>query len=62
MSGTKEFTMKDGLQVQPTGPAPVHIQIAFNILAIMLGAQLYDSFLKDTIGNGKTIDELVGLK
>ena len=23
---------------------------------------LYDNFLKDTIGNGKTIDELVGLK
>jgi len=42
--------------------APLDIQIAFNILAIMIGIQIYENFLKDTIGNGKTIDELVGLK
>jgi hypothetical protein len=42
--------------------APLEIQIAFNILAILLGAQLYETFLKDTIGNGKTLDEIVGLK
>ena len=42
--------------------APVDIQIAFNILAIMIGIQIYENFLKDTIGNGRTIDEIVGLK
>ena len=42
--------------------APLDIQIAFNILAIVMGIQIYESFLKDTIGNGRTIDELVGLK
>ena len=42
--------------------APIDIQIAFNILAICLGIQIYDNFLKNTIGDGKTIDELVGLK
>jgi len=42
--------------------APMDIQIMFNIMAILIGIQLYENFLKDTIGNGKTIDELVGLK
>ena len=42
--------------------APFDIQIAFNILAILLAIQIYENVLKDTIGNGKTIDELVGLK
>ena len=49
-------TMKDG------GVAPLEIQIAFNVLTLMLLFQFYDIALKDTIGNGKTIDELVGLK
>ena len=48
--------------MQRGGAAPPDIQIAFNILAILLGMQLYDTFLKDTIAGGKTIDELVGLK
>ena len=42
--------------------APFDIQVAFNILAITLGIQIYEQFLKDTIGKGKTIDELLGLK
>tara|TARA_R110001592_G_scaffold20489_8_gene83059 strand:- start:1153 stop:1335 length:183 start_codon:yes stop_codon:yes gene_type:complete len=42
--------------------APIPIQITFNILAILIGAQLYENFLKDTIGGGKTLDEIVGLK
>ena len=42
--------------------APFDIQIAFNILAIMIGVGIYDTYLKDTIGKGKTIDELLGLK
>jgi|TARA_R110000824_G_scaffold83627_2_gene209278 hypothetical protein len=42
--------------------APLDIQIAFNIFAILIAIQFYESALKDTIGNGKTIDELVGLK
>ena len=42
--------------------APLDIQIGFNILAILIGIQIYENFLKDTIGGGKTIDELVGLK
>ena len=42
--------------------APFDIQVAFNILAIMMGMQIYEVYLKDTIGGGKTIDELVGLK
>jgi len=44
------------------GSAPFDIQIAFNIIALLLAVQLYDNHLKDTIGGGKTIDELVGLK
>lgn len=54
--------MSDALQVKDSGFAPVHIQIAFNILAIMMAMQFYDIALKDTIGGGKTIDELVGLE
>mgnify|MGYP003134264211 CR=1 FL=1 len=42
--------------------APFDVQIAFNILAITLGIQIYEQFLKDSIGSGKTIDELLGLK
>jgi len=42
--------------------APLDIQIAFNIFAILIAIQFYESALKDTIGNGKTIDEIVGLK
>jgi len=42
--------------------APFDIQVGFNILAIMMGIQIYESVLKDTIGGGRTIDELVGLK
>lgn len=49
-------TMKDG------GMAPLEIQIAFNMLAIVMVIQFYDIALKDTIGGGKTIDELVGLE
>ncbi len=49
-------------RVQDGKMAPLDIQIAFNILAILLAVQLYDSFLKDTIGGGKTIDQLVGLE
>lgn len=55
-SHTQIQSMKDG------GTAPFDIQIAFNILAIAIGIQIYDNFLKDTLGDGKTLDELVGLK
>tara|TARA_R100001086_G_C11726171_1_gene228310 strand:+ start:498 stop:662 length:165 start_codon:yes stop_codon:yes gene_type:complete len=48
--------------MQKGGPAPFELQVAFNVLAILLAVQIYDNFLKDTIGKGKTIDELVGLK
>ena len=44
------------------GAAPFDIQVAFNILAILMAVKLYETFLKDNIGGGKTIDELVGLK
>ena len=46
----------DTQQMIDGGVAPVPIQIAFNILAILAGAQIYEMFLKDTIGNGKTLD------
>ena len=49
-------------RVQDGKVAPLDIQIAFNILAILMAIQLYDNFLKDTIGGGKTIDQLVGLE
>ena len=52
----------DTQQMIDGGAAPVPIQIAFNILAILAGAHIYEMFLKDTIGNGKTLDEIVGLK
>lgn len=42
--------------------APFEIQIAFNILAVLMGVKIYDSFLKHNIGKGKSIDELLGLK
>tara|TARA_R110000796_G_scaffold60549_1_gene140079 strand:+ start:628 stop:801 length:174 start_codon:yes stop_codon:yes gene_type:complete len=42
--------------------APFDVQIAFNILALLVGIDLYDRFLKDKYGKGKTIDELLGLK
>ena len=48
--------------MQKGGSAPFDMQIAFNILAILLAVQIYDNFLKNNIGGGKTIDELVGLK
>lgn len=53
---------KDTQVMLDGGVAPVPIQIGFNILAILIGAQIYEQFLKDTIGNGKTLDEIVGLK
>ena len=49
-------------RVQDGKVAPLDIQIAFNILALLMAIQLYDNFLKDTIGGGKTIDQLVGLE
>tara|TARA_R100000908_G_C3689497_1_gene104493 strand:+ start:277 stop:447 length:171 start_codon:yes stop_codon:yes gene_type:complete len=49
-------------KMQSGGAAPFDIQIAFNIIALLIGVQLYDNYLKDTVGGGKTIDELVGLK
>ena len=52
----------DTQQMIDGGAASVPIQIAFNILAILAGAQIYEMFLKDTIGNGKNLDEIVGLK
>jgi len=56
-------TTSPGVQRMLDGKtAPVEIQVAFNILAILLGAQIYETFLKDTIGGGKTLDEIVGLK
>ena len=42
--------------------APFDMQIVFNILALLVGIDLYDRFLKDKYGKGKTIDELLGLK
>jgi len=48
--------MKDG------AVAPLEIQIAFNVLTLIVLFQFYDIALKDTIGNGKTIDELMGLE
>ncbi len=53
-SGVKK--MQDG------GSAPFDIQVAFNILAILFAIKIYDSFLKDKYYEGKTIDELFGLK
>jgi hypothetical protein len=53
-SGVKK--MRDG------GSAPFDIQVAFNILAILFAIKIYDSFLKDKYYEGKTIDELFGLK
>lgn len=44
------------------GSAPFDIQVAFNILAILMALKIYDSFLKDKYYDGKTIDELLGLK
>ena len=35
--------------------APFDIQVAFNILAIMMGMQIYEVYLKDTIFNSKTL-------
>ena len=49
--------------MQKGGSAPFDMQIAFNILAILLAVQIYDNFLKNNkYYEGKTIDELVGLK
>lgn len=48
--------------MQKGGAAPFDMQIAFNILAILMAVQIYDNFLKDNIGKGRTIDEIVGLK
>lgn len=42
--------------------APFELQIAFNILVILMGVKIYDSFLKNNIGKGRSIDELLGLK
>ncbi len=56
-------SMDGGIMDMKAGKAaPFDIQIGFNIIAILLGMQLYEQYLKDTIGGGKTIDELVGLK
>ena len=52
----------DILTMQQGGNAPLDMQIMFNIMAIMMGIQIYDNFLKEKYGGGKTIDELVGLK
>ena len=53
-------------KMQDGGNAPLDIQIAFNIIFLLAFVQIYDNHLKDsigdTIGKGKTIDELVGLK
>ena len=49
-------------KMQDGGSAPFDIQVAFNILAILIAIKVYDSFLKDKYYDGKTIDELVGLK
>jgi hypothetical protein len=58
----RRLNMNSIKKMQKGGAAPFDIQVAFNILAILLAVQIYDNFLKDTIGKGKTIDELVGLK
>ena len=42
--------------------APLGIQIWFNILVIAGLITFYDNVLKDKIGDGKTIDEILGLK
>lgn len=49
-------------KMQDGGNAPLDIQIAFNIIFLLAFVQIYDNHLKDSIGGGKTIDELVGLK
>ena len=49
-------------KMQTGGDAPLDIQITFNILFLLMAAQVYDSYIKDKYGGGKTIDELVGLK
>jgi|TARA_R110000824_G_scaffold144586_1_gene312552 hypothetical protein len=49
-------------KMQSGGSAPFDLQIAFNILFMLMAVQIYDSFLKDKYGGGRTIDELVGLK
>jgi|TARA_R110000803_G_scaffold155444_1_gene220089 hypothetical protein len=49
-------------KMQRGGSAPFDIQVAFNILAVLFAIKIYDSFLKDKYYEGKTIDELVGLK
>jgi len=49
-------------KMQEGGSAPFDIQVAFNILAILLALKIYDSYLKDKYYDGKTIDELLGLK
>ena len=42
--------------------APLGIQIWFNIFVIAGLITFYDNVLKDKIGDGKTIDEILGLK
>ncbi len=44
------------------GSAPFDLQVAFNILAILFSIKIYDSYLKDKYYEGKSIDELFGLK
>lgn len=48
--------------MKKNGFAPLGIQIWFNIFVIAGVITFYDNVLKDTIGNGKTVDELLGLK
>ena len=48
---TGTSTIDGGIMDMKAGKsAPFDIQVAFNILAIMMGMQIYEVYLKDTIG------------